>query len=255
MISDKVIKFVQKPSIEKLLSASMFDEIYTIFASNYSPRDNADLTQLLTAAGVDFLPYMSRIPAYCYKNSSIENVDIPDSVKGIERCAFWKSRLTSIKIPRSVRHIGDLAFFDTSLEEGITLSDGLISIGVRAFYESGIPSIVFPDTVEYIGNGACELCPLLEDAELPPYLKEIPSGMFMDCAALRRVTIKPNCKLIRDSAFRSCVSLKEVDFKGNSQQWDNINIQENNSALFQCIIHCTDGDLRFNRAAAEFTGF
>lgn len=252
MISDKVIKFVQKPSIEKLLSASMFDEIYTIFASNYSPRDNADLTQLLTAAGIDFLPYMSRIPAYCYKNSSIENVDIPDSVKGIERCAFWKSRLTSIKIPRSVRRIGDLAFLDTPLEEGITLSDGLISIGVRAFYESGIPSIVFPDTVEYIGDAACELCPLLEDAELPLYLKEIPNSMFKDCTALRSITIKLNCKHINRFAFFNCINLRDVVFKGNSQQWNDISGFENSTALFKCTVHCSDGDLRFDENLWEF---
>ena len=125
MIDTKIIKFIQKPGIEQLLSENRFDEIYTILAQTYNPKDNAELTQLLTAAGVDFLSYMSKIPAYCFHNSSIEDINISDSIKEIGKGAFWRSRLTSIKIPRSVRHISDLASADIPLEGGSPLTTGL----------------------------------------------------------------------------------------------------------------------------------
>ena len=127
-----------------------------------------------------------------------------------------------------------------------------MNVGIRAFYQSGIPSIIFPDTVEYIGSHACELCPLLETAELPFYINEIPGSMFADCTALKRVAIKPNCKHIGYFAFFNCASLREIDFMGNSRQWNSISGLENNPALLKCIVHCSDGDLRFDKNLRKF---
>ncbi|MCR4644395.1 MAG: leucine-rich repeat domain-containing protein [Oscillospiraceae bacterium] len=70
------------------------------------------------------------------------DVTIPDSVTKINRRAF-RSNLTSVNIPRSVKCIDDLAFVQCASLSSITIPDSVESIAYRAFIGcTGLTSII-----------------------------------------------------------------------------------------------------------------
>lgn len=125
-----------------------------------------------------------------------QNVYIPSSLKSvvitggkrIDSSAFYGcSNLTSIKIPKSVTSIGDLAFSDCSNLKTVMFEDGiqLRSIGNNAFYECrSLTSITIPRGVTSIGDKA-----------------------FYGCSSLSRIFIPSSVTSVGRSAFKGCTIL------------------------------------------------
>lgn len=111
--------------------------------------------------------------------SRVTGVVIPDTVKTIDRMAFYYcNSMTSVKIPDSVTSIGDMAFFScTSLED-----------------------FVFPASLETIGYMAFSGC-ALKNAELPDKVKTIGHRAFGGCKALQKIFIPASVTEIGDKAF------------------------------------------------------
>ena len=78
-----------------------------------------------------------------YGNKSLTFVKLPLTLKTIGNRAFSNcSNLTSITIPDSVTSIGDRAFQDCSSLTSVTIGNGVTSIGSYAFYNcSGLTSV------------------------------------------------------------------------------------------------------------------
>ena len=91
---------------------------------------------------------------------------IPDGVKFIGECAFWKcEKLKTVKIPNSVTDIGTSAF---------------------AGCES-LNKIVIPDSVERICTDAFAYCYSLEEVTLPSSLKFLSHNVFFSCNSVKKI--------------------------------------------------------------------
>ncbi len=87
------------------------------------------------------------------------SVSIKDGTTSITRRAFYnQGGLSSIIIPKSLKHIGDMAFWGCGLES-IIIEDSVISIGKRAFQCCfGMSSVTIGNSVTDIGSSAFEEC-------------------------------------------------------------------------------------------------
>lgn len=165
---------------------------------------------------------------------SLENIEIPSSVKALGRYAFdrccslesvtlndglsiigysafsYCERLKSIEIPSSVEKIDDFAFYRCSSLKSLKLNSGLRYIGECAFSSCDFPQIEIPDSVEEIGKYAFELNKSLKSVILPKELKTFGYYVFYNCSNLESVNIPDDLTFIPDGTFHECVNLKRI---------------------------------------------
>lgn len=145
---------------------------------------------------------VTEIKAFAFANSKIEKVSFPDSLKKIEKYAFYEcSRLkfidfgngieeiggmmafafcsiTRLEIPPHVKTIGDGAFYYCDKLKEVKLNEGLQKIGNDAFSKCDlIKNLDFPETLSYIGNRAFHPG-ILRTEDITVTLKSIPSNFI-----------------------------------------------------------------------------
>ena len=121
------------------------------------PRDVCDKD------GIFYIPTEGGYKVY-YTDDTITELNIPDRVNGYAvvevthdfcRGNNLYERLTSVKLGRNIRRIGNNAFSDCDLLTELELNDSLESIGLYAFRcENVTTPIIIPDTVKHIGYHA-----------------------------------------------------------------------------------------------------
>ena len=92
--------------------------------------------------------------AFAYKN--VSDLVIPDTIETIGNSAFEKCQgITTLNLPKSVKRIGEKAFFGVSLSN-VVFDDKskLESIGNSAFGNTNIESITLPTSLTNIGASA-----------------------------------------------------------------------------------------------------
>lgn len=97
-------------------------------------------------------------------------------------------QLTSVQLPRGLKHIGARAFKDCNRLEDLTLPTTLVTIGEEAF--SG--------------------CTMLTPSALPPTLNTIKAEAFRNCKSLTSITLPAVLSYLGNGAFNGCVILNEL---------------------------------------------
>ena len=78
-----------------------------------------------------------------------------------------KSRANELKIPGTVKIIGDLAFYYVQTMKEINIPDGVEEIGERAFYAcTGLKTLSIPSSVEQIGVNCFQKCNNLTNVQI-----------------------------------------------------------------------------------------
>lgn len=84
---------------------------------------------------------------------------IPEGTIEIPTSFFsFGGRLNSIVFPKTLRRIGDRAFYGQSKLRNVSMSEGLVSIGASAFYRTDLVSLELPSTIQTINIGAFRDC-------------------------------------------------------------------------------------------------
>ena len=147
-----------------------------------------------------------------FKNTQVNSIVIPSSVKTIGLAAFSQCRgLKSITIPNSVTSIGENAFSMCSNLTSITLPDSITEIPSGIFGDCfRLESITIPNSVTKIGQYAFHHCSGLTSVTLPESLTTIGDCAFMNCVNLKSINLPESVTEIGDYAFNSCDNLKDV---------------------------------------------
>lgn len=107
------------------------------------------------------------------------SIKIPESVKSIGEGAFRGcTNLCTVNIPSSVKEITGGCFYDCQSLYEIKLPYGLQVIGPYAFQNSGLTSIEFPETLSEIENDAFSYCNGLETIQIPASVVKIGDNAF-----------------------------------------------------------------------------
>jgi len=117
----------------------------------------------------------------------------------------------SIGISANVTEISGGAFSGCGGLTGITLPNGLRSIGSYAFQGCGnLLSITIPEGVTYIENGTFSDCSSLTDISIPASVTSIGDSAFSYCYSLDDLELPPSVTSIGSSAFYCCYGLTDL---------------------------------------------
>ncbi len=143
--------------------------------------------------------------------TKLTSVTLPSSVKTIETYAFSNCNvLKNVNIPDGVTAIGNEAFKNCYRLEQISLPEGLKSIGEYAFNKcTDLTAVVIPNSVTSIGQCAFLDCDSLTNATLGSGIKEISRCLFGG-TCLHSINIPNGVTTIAREAFISCWRLTSV---------------------------------------------
>jgi len=95
-----------------------------------------------------------------FYSTKVQSVTLPDSIRHIGAEAFMNcNHLKGFHFPLNLKFIGERAFENCTNMESASLPDGLLHIGTKAFYGcKGLQKLFLPETVVQIGAKAFEDC-------------------------------------------------------------------------------------------------
>ena len=179
----------------------------------------ANEVELLKPSGVTYSGDINVPETVTYDNEEY-------TVVGIKESTFNASTgLTSIKLPSTLRTIGNLAFYGcTNLEEieipggvqaipegmmdgctgvtKVTLNEGLKTIGPHAFYNNkALVDITLPSTLTSIGTHAFYQCQSIKTMIIPDAVQTIGEQAFRFCYAIEQLKLPAGLTEIAMMAF------------------------------------------------------
>lgn len=127
-----------------------------------------------------------------------------------------KESLQFVRIPSSVRYLGDGAFEGMTALQHIGVTGELLEVGKNAFRGCTKLSIQGDEFIhaEVIDDYAFADCAALVEIHLGAKLSKLGMKVFQNCKSLMRVSVDPaneSLLFIPEGAFFQCVSLQEVD--------------------------------------------
>ena len=140
--------------------------------------------------------------AFKAKNQ-ISEVVIPDTVKYIDRFAFYSCiYLTKVTMADTVESLGEGAFKGCVALTDVKLSKNVKDITDFAFSDCvALKSIALPEALTEISDAAFFGCTALEAIDLPTTLKTIGKGAFWGDTALDEITIPASVETIGEYVF------------------------------------------------------
>ena len=212
-----------------------------------------------------------------YSCENLTNVIISDGVTTIENSAFiYCSSLTYVTIPRSVTSIGKNAFnawdsnyiksvyysgtkeewnkieiadsndplinarkyFNIGDYESKVLDDGTVEItGYNGSASNvDIPPEIDGKKVTSIGEEAFKSSTSITCLTIPDGVTNIGKNAFYYCTNLSKITLTNNVKTISSSAF-DMTYLTYVNFIGTEEEWNSIEIGDNNDKLKSATVY------------------
>lgn len=143
---------------------------------------------------------VTRIEDGAFKESDINSVKIPDTVREIGYESFLGTRISSIDFPSSLKVIESSAFKDTKNLKSVIVPATVDYVGSHVFKYSGLEKAEYLSTYSKC-NGLFEYCGSLSSVKLSQEMTSIPSMMFWECHSLLNIVIHDKVESIGQYAF------------------------------------------------------
>ena len=156
-------------------------------------------------------------------------LDLPAGVTSIGNSAFEGTYYTSIALPRSLKSIGDSAFYKLPIKQKLMIPDGMTSIGAYAFADTYIyDHLTIPDGVEKLGDGAFRNTQITS-MFLPTGITSLNWSVFQGCSNLDEALYIPdNVTSMSGYAFDGCSALKNIRLSANLTSMGEYALQNTN---------------------------
>lgn len=147
----------------------------------FDPYYIKHLVYTLLISNIDFLSYMSKIPAELFRDNNF---------------------ITSVNIPSTVRRIGHGAFRNCNLLESVNIPASVTSIGNKTFRSCArLKSITIPSSIKIIKRETFSFCSKLESVTIPSSVIEIEGFAFYKCDSLPSVQLLSTSVKLGSHAF------------------------------------------------------
>lgn len=216
----------------------------------------------LTPCFGDKLEYSAdHLPEYCFIGKNYTSVKLPATLKYIGEGAFAGCRnLADLSLPAELDSIGRYAFNSCDALTALVLPAGIEKVGTGAFSRCiGLKNVdltALSETCE-LGVNLFTNCSALETATLGNKILSIPAGAFAGCESLSKVDLgtNPSLKVIGEEAFVSS-GLTAFDFENCTNlvtlgRWAFANVQLSGIVLPASVESIGEGVFFYNTALKE----
>ncbi|MDO4381001.1 MAG: leucine-rich repeat domain-containing protein [Clostridia bacterium] len=181
---------------KKIVIPKVIDGMHVYALGEGVFRNIESITEIIIPYGV------ISIGNFCFLGcSSLQKIKLPETLKVIGDSAFCGTQIRTLEIPEFVYYIGSSAFGGLPIED-VVLPKSLYAISVGTFsYCTKLKKITIPQGVARIGSDAFSSCFALSSVSLPTGLKEIEEEAFSRCINLKAIDIPPSVEKIGEKAF------------------------------------------------------
>ncbi len=218
----------------------------------FACTENTNNTNKNPTEGLQF--EVSQNEGYCtligIGTATDTDIVIPSTYEGLtvkyiaERAFISNTTLESIEIPDSVVGIGEYAFYFCSKLESITMGDGVTKLGMDVFRGcENLQEVELSTNLTEIPIRAFLMCHRLTEVEIPQGVTKIETSAFESCISLDEVKLPSSIRSIGALAFAHDTKLKMITYIGTTAQWQTIETGE--SFLYRSAkeIRCSNGSL------------
>ena len=140
-----------------------------------------------------------------------KNVKIPDTVKTIGEEAFYcNQNIESVTIPNSVTSIGEAAFCGCTALKSLTIPDNVRTVEKAAFSFSGITSVSLSNNITVIPERCFMACYNLTSVKFGKKVSMISDYAFFQCKTMTKLRIPGTVKKLGDNSFFNCWKLTDI---------------------------------------------
>ena len=233
-VGDVILGYGEKYGLHSMIFKEATDNGIVVYDSCWDNEKNGDYTVLLheipytelaewvgngtseSEGGLSLYHFISYNSLY-KRNSEIQADDKDNFIideNGV--LTGYKGYKTFVKIPDTVKAIGDNAFKNNDMIRNIYIPDSVTSIGENAFYDCDqLTSVFIPDSVTSVGSSCFYSCNNLTYAKLPQNMNVVSSHMFYECKKLETVVFGMNVTEIENQAFEGCNKLVNIKLPEN----------------------------------------
>ena len=175
------IKYILNPVLQTA-------EVSYTYLNKQNYSGDIVIPEAITQEGVDY-PVTSVAASAFLDCEKVTSIKLPNSLKTIGSSAFSGcTNMTSISIPHGVTSIASYAFWKCKNLKSIILPNSLTTIERNTFYGcAGLTSLTIPEGVTKISNSAFHSCESLKTVIFPSTLSSIEYNAFLECTGLRDV--------------------------------------------------------------------
>lgn len=130
------------------------------------------------------------------------NITIPEGVTKIKEFAFANSKIEKVSFPDTLKKIEKHAFYECSRLKSVDFGNGIEEVGgVNVFAFSSIAKLEIPPQVKTIGDGAFYYCNKLKEVKFNEGLQEIGNDAFSRCDLIKNLDFPETLRYIGNRAF------------------------------------------------------
>ena len=156
------------------------------------------------------------IADHSFENCNITNLNLPDGLKRIYKCALDIDETSSFALPDSIEYIGINAFCGYPFTD-IALPDNLKYMDMAFENCETLSSVTFNNSLEGM-NGTFIGCENIKTIEIPESLTTIGCSTFEQCYSLESVKMSSNVNCIEACAFANCTSLEDFEWNAKTKE-------------------------------------
>lgn len=190
-----------------------------IISIGYNPKSDFKPIQHLTISA-EISVINQRTFEACH---SLLSIKLPNSLRIIGEEAFaFCEYLTEIEIPEGVTHINKLAFDHCLNLKRVVFPSTLSKLSLAGFARcKSLVDVTIRPGVAVLPHAFFSICDSLEVIELPNSIVEISSRVFADCPSLKTVTLSQKLTTIGEFCFADCTALEEIVFPASLMKIEN----------------------------------
>ena len=208
--SSEEIDMQSDPTLRKVTSIGKVEKVYNNKERQWEMVPYPLFDQYAKVRKVIISDKVQSILNKAFYKTNITSVTIPNSVKDIGESAFASCKgLTSIDLPNSINSIDSGAFSGTPLIS-VKWGNSITSIGSFAFSSAKLTSVILPNSVSSLGDYAFINCKELSSVTLSNKMIKINKYTFSGCTSLKSIVIPNNITEIDEGAFYNCAAASSV---------------------------------------------
>ena len=192
------------------------DEYITNINNSVIPTadiQSAFMNSCITEMKASGLKKLKVLEPYMFYNSTLQKIELPNTLTHIHQKVFYDSSLESITIPKNVEYIGENAFNTYTefkhVDEFFTNNSSLDMVA-NDYWGANVYETLTNDGVYIRGTHVVGCIPQYENVVIPEGIEYIDRDAFYDNTVLKHVTFPSTLKVIDLDAFSYCRNLQEV---------------------------------------------